>query len=244
MSTYALAQPKCEFGQWQSYRGARLLSHPSVPAYLFSSTHMAVDADGAPNAYHPEDVGLDLLGNAGYPDHDWWRSILVPDPKNPTQAFTQPAGEFAGYFVSKTSLQDKSKAVTDPARYVDSRTVPYLVVPGPLYRMKGTGLLGDLGYAVNLSSGEKTAFVVGDTGPSDQPLGEVSIALAEGLGGEDVNPRNGAGIPRGEILYIVFPYSSRTYSWPLSVDEIRIREENLVKEAGGIESILACKNEL
>lgn len=244
LSTIAFAQPECGFRQWKSYKGTKLLSHPTASAYLFSSNHMAVDADGAPNAYHPDDVGLDFLANAGYPSKSWWTSVLVPDPNNPHRAYTQTSGEFAGYFVSKTSLQDKSKAVNDPARYVDARNVPYLVFPRSFYRMKGTGLLGDLGYAFNLSSGEKTSFVVADIGPSNAQLGEVSIALAEGLGGRNVNPRNAAGAPRGEMLYIVFPYSSRTHSWPLSVDEIEHRSNSLLEEAGGIESILACKNAL
>ena len=30
-------------------------------------TGMAIDAEGAPNAYHPKDIGLDSLKNAGFP---------------------------------------------------------------------------------------------------------------------------------------------------------------------------------
>lgn len=116
--------------------------------------------------------------------------------------------------------------------------------PGDFYLMSGTGLLGDLGYAVNLSTMEQAVFVVADIGPSNAQLGEVSIALAEKLGGKDVNPRDGAGTPRGEILYIVFPYSSRERTWPLSIDEIEYHVRNLLDEAGGVESILACKDSL
>jgi len=167
MSTLVFAQPECGFNQWKSYKGTKLLSHPTASVYLFSSTHMAVDADGAANAYHPDDIGPDFLANAGCPNRSWWSSVLVPDPSNPRRAYTQTSGEFAGYFLSKTSLQDKSKAVTDPVRYVDARNIPYLVFPGSFYQMKGTGLLGDLGYAINLSDGEKTSFVVADIGPSN-----------------------------------------------------------------------------
>ena len=242
MSALAFAQPECKFNQWESYKNTKLLSHPIASAYLFSSAHMAIDADGAPNAYHPEDIGLDFLANAGYPDTTRWHFILVPDPNKPSRAYTQPSGEFAGYFVSETSLYDKSKAETDPARYVDSRNIPYLVFPGSFYQMKGTGKLGDLGYAINLSTGEKTSFIVADIGPYKAKLGEVSIALAAGLGGKDVNPRNGAGAPRGEMLYVVFPYSSRKPSWPLSAGEIERRANNLLEQVGDIESILACQN--
>jgi hypothetical protein len=209
---------------------------------LFSSTHLAIDADGAPNTYHPDDIGLDFLANAGYPNTTWWSSVLVPDPEDPSVAYQQPSGEFAGYFVSKTSLQDPSRRTTDPARYVDARKIPYLVFPGAFYQMSGTGRLGDLGYAINLSTGEATSFVVADIGPSNARLGELSIALAEGLGGKNVNPKNGAGAPRGEMLFVVFPYSSRNHSWPLTADEIASQANILLEEVGGSESIIACKD--
>jgi hypothetical protein len=244
ISTLSFAQPECGFSQWKSYEATTLLSHPTASAYLFSSIHIAVDADGAPNAYHPDDIGLDFLANAGYPNNSWWTSVLVPDPDDPRRAYRQVSGQFTGYFVSKTSLQDTSKAATDPARYVDARNIPYLVFPGSFYRMNGTGLLGDLGYAINLTSGEKTSFVVADIGPTNAELGEVSIALAEGLGGNNVNPRTAAGAPRGRMLYIIFPYSSRNHRWPLNADEIEHRAKKLLEETGGIESILACESAL
>ncbi len=244
MSTLVFAQSECRFSHWKSYKSTKLLSHQTTSAYLYSSTHMAIDADGAPNAYHPDDIGLDYLKNAGYPNKSSWSSILVPDRENPRRAYTQMSGEFAGYFVSKTSLEDKSKVVNDPTRYVDARNTPYLVFPGSFYRMIGTGQLGDLGYAINLSTENKASFVVADIGPSNARLGEISIALARELGGENVNPRNGAGAPRGEMLYIVFPYSSRKHSWPLRVDEIARHTNSLIEEVGGIESIIACKNAL
>ena len=108
MSPLTYAEPECRFVPWRTYGGTALLSHPTVPAYVFASRQMAVDADGAPNAYHPDDIGLDLLANAGYPNSSWWGSVLVADPSDPRRAYTQPSGEFAGYFVSKTSLQDSS----------------------------------------------------------------------------------------------------------------------------------------
>ncbi len=251
----AFAETPCRFNSRISYNGTKLLAHPTESAYLFASSHMAVDADGAPNAYHPDDVGLDCTrgkgfkgldcpGNAGYPATSWWPSLLVPDPADPSRAYTQPSGEFAGYFVSKTSLHDKSKLATDPKRYVDARNIPYLVFPRSFYRMKGTGLLGDLGYAVNLATGEQTAFVVTDIGPTDAKLGEVSIALAEGLGGKKPNPRTGEGTPKATILYVVFPYSSRSHGWPLSISEIEHYANDLLERSGGLESAMACKDAL
>lgn len=169
----------CNSEYWTQYKNIDLFKLKETSAYYFVTTHMAVDADGAPNAYHPCDIGLDYLANAGYPNKPRWKDVLVVDPENPDRAYVQDSGEFAGYFVSKTSLQDKDKAVTDPKRYVDARQIPYLVFPRAFHRMRGTGILGDVGLAVNLFSGAKTAFVIADIGPEQAPLGEVSISLAE-----------------------------------------------------------------
>jgi hypothetical protein len=88
-----------------------------MAAYTYVTSHIEIDADGAPNAYHPRDTGLDALANAGYP-HGGWRSVLVEDPEHPGQAFVQPAGAFAGFFVSKTTLEDGGAPATEPRRYV------------------------------------------------------------------------------------------------------------------------------
>jgi len=242
MSVYAA--PQCEFRQWSNYKQTKLHKHVSQSTYAFLTSHMQVDADGSPNAYHPKNLGLDYLANAGYPNSSWWQSVLVPDPENPGQAYTQKSGPFSGYFVSKTSLQDKSKPITDPLRYVDASRIPYLVFPGSFFRMKGSGRLGDLGIAINIDNGKSSAFVVADVGPSKAQLGEVSIALAEGLGGGNVNPKNGSGTPSGRFLYVVFPNSSRTSSWPLSLDDMANRAAELIKQSGGMDALMACKGAL
>jgi hypothetical protein len=53
---------------WQEYQGTQLWHFPGSAAYFYLTERMAIDADGAPNAYHPEDQGIDALANAGYPD--------------------------------------------------------------------------------------------------------------------------------------------------------------------------------
>lgn len=242
ISGIAHSQPECPFLEWKIYAGTKLMILPDSSAYVFECTHVAIDADGAPNAYHPDDIGLDYLANAGYPDRSW-TSILVEDPSAPGHPYTQPTGEFAGYFVSKTTLENRSKAEIDPARYVDSRKVPYFVFPDEIYRMKGTGGPGDLGFAINLATHGRTAFVVGDLGPNE-PMAEVSIALAERLGGENVNPRNASGAPQGKILYVIFPYSKKTYPWPLAVEEMEEIVDRLLDSIGGIDSILSCEGSL
>ncbi|MEP4889610.1 MAG: hypothetical protein ABJV04_06255 [Aliiglaciecola sp.] len=234
---------ECQFEPWQEYKQQQLLRNPTKSAFLFQTEHKAIDADGAPNAYHPENTGLDNYLNAGYPNSNWWNSVLVEDPSDPTKPYVQKEGDFAGYFISKTSLFDKSRADLDVSRYVDATKIPYLVYPGKFYNKKGTGRLGDIGVAFNLKSGEHSAFVVADVGPKNASLGEMSMALAEGLGGNNVNPRNGAGAPKGDILYVLFPFSSRSYSWPLELDEIHKIGEELVGSIGGTASIMACASQ-
>src|SRR5215218_2949592 len=72
----------CDAAVSQTYRGTQLFRFPNSTAYFYLVNRMSVDADGAPNAYHPRDTGLDALANAGFP-HGAWRSILVVDPQRP-----------------------------------------------------------------------------------------------------------------------------------------------------------------
>lgn len=258
LSIFVLASPVvadqlCGYIAWSEHHNTQLLRKADASAYMFRSNHIKIDADGAPNAYHPDDIGLDCtrgnsfkglecLANAGYPSKSWWKSVLVPDPKNPQKAYIQSSGPFAGYYISKTALTNP--AITDPTnpeRYVDASKIPYLDFPGKYYKKKGTGRLGDLGYAINLSNGKASPFVVADIGPYSAELGEISIELGERLGGKTPNPRTGAGSPKGEILYILFPYSSKSNPWPLTLGEIEQKAKELLERAGDFESAMACK---
>ena len=217
---------------WMTYRGVGLFRPAGMSAYAYETGRMELDADGAPNAYHPDDIGLDALANAGYPGGGW-RNVLVQDPANPARPFVQRTGPTAGYFLSKTSLFDPAGAVTDPATYVDSVAIPYIVFPGDFYNLTGTGVMGDFVVARNLRSGEVSAAIVADGGPADAELGEVSLGLATALGGTNPNPRNGAGKPRGPFRYVVFPRSFVSPKWPLSRQQIEQRALGCLATAGG-----------
>jgi hypothetical protein len=102
LSSAAEAQVACPYSSWTEYRGTTLLRHPSATAYLYATSDVKIDADGAPNAYHRDDAalncakgtgfkGLDCPANAGYPDGGW-KDVLVPDPEHPQQPFVQPTG--------------------------------------------------------------------------------------------------------------------------------------------------------
>lgn len=231
--------PTCDAIDFLTYEGTAVRTFPGTPAYFYVTDRMAIDADGAPNAYHPEDRGIDALANAGFP-HGGWKSILAVDPRDTDKPFVQPAGPFAGFFVSKTTLQDPTRAETDPARYVDSTRVPYLVFPGAFHALTGTGTMGDLAMARNLRTGEVTAAIVADAGPRNAPLGEVSIRLATNLGGVSVNPRNGHGMPRGPFLYALFPRTRLTPKWPVAIETLEATANAALAAIGGWDRLLAC----
>lgn len=216
------------FTHWTSYEGDELYRDPSG-AYSYIAGHMALDADGSPHAYHPDGKsGLDALANAGYPNKGW-RSVLVVDPADSSQPYIAPSG----FFVSKTSLHDPTPPATDPAKYVDAESIPYLVFPGNFYAIGGTGAYGDLAMARNLRTGAETYAIVADGGPSKAPLGEVSLKLASELGGTNPNPRDGSGMPKGPFQYLVFPKSRLNPAWPQSPTALDTRARALLSGVGG-----------
>jgi hypothetical protein len=203
-----------------------------MTAYTYVTSDVEIDADGAPNAYHPNDTGLDALANAGFP-HGGWPSVLVTDPENTGRPFVQRTGPFAGFFVSKTSLEDPNAPTTEPRRYVDATAFPYIVFPGAFEQLEGMGVLGDMVLAKHIQSGLTSSALVADIGPTDAPLGEISIRLAANLGGTDPNPRTSTGAPRGNIRYVVFPRSHANPQWPMSLDDLNRRVDDLLAAAGG-----------
>jgi hypothetical protein len=217
---------------WLTYEGTAVRRFPNG-AYIYRTSHVALDADGSPRAYRPDDGGLDANVNAGYP-HKGWRSVLAVDPTDSTRPYVQHGGPYDGYFVSKTSLRDPDGSDVDPATYVDAERVPYLVFPGDFYAIPGTGRYGDLAMARAVGTTHETAAIVADGGPAKAPLGEISLALATALGGAaHPNPRNGVGAPTGAFEYIIFPGSRFAPAWPRSFGEIDERARELLAAVGG-----------
>ena len=191
---------------------------------FFFEAGMHIDADGAYRAYHPiSSKGLDYLANAGKPGN-WW--ALVTDNRKPSgtpviQTENDPA---PGYYISATSLQDATKEIKNPKRYVDSESIPFIVLPS---NKRFGAKLGNLVMVYNPSKNLFCGGVFADMGPKNK-IGEASIAMAKTL---DIpsNPRNG-GTGHG-IIYLVFPSSS--VRWPLTVDEIQSLSHELFERWGG-----------
>ena len=195
---------------------------------LLFVSHFAVDADGAPRAYHPDDTGLDALDNAGGPGH--WQALVTDDDGTPViQRDGDPA---PGYFVSTTALEDFSVTnVRDPDRYVDSTRVPYIALPPQVLKH---ARLGDIAMVINLNNGRSSGAIIADVGPRSR-IGEGSIALARELG---IDPDARHGGADGNIMYIVFPGSGD--GTPADSDDIQKSAEQAFKELGGKDRVLSC----
>lgn len=189
---------------------------------------MAVDADGSPHAYSPRGSGLDALdylANAGSPGG--WYGLACDDAGEPAiQGMDDPA---PGYYVSTTALQNHSKGLTDPRRYVDSEAIPYIAIPPELHHVGVK--LGDL--CVVQFGSKRCGAVVADVGPRGV-FGEGSIALAIVLG-IPASPKHGGAVHGVE--YMVFP--GTTAGFPMSAGDIQVDSQSLFEQWGGSERYIA-----
>ena len=191
---------------------------PGTQAFFYESG-MTIDADGAPNAYHPDNTGLDDLANAGTPGR--WEGLAKDADGEPY--IQGPNDPFPGYYVSATALADRSKPANDPTRYVDASRIPFVVLPGGMARQLGARP-GDFAVVFNQRNGRFSYAIFGDIGPYDR-IGEGSMALAENLGIRS-DARNG-GARRG-IVYLVFPGSGN--GRPRTSEEINAEGQKLVQD--------------
>jgi len=197
----------------------------SGPAYYFKSG-LLIDADGAPNAYNAENTGLDDLYNAGEPGR--WDGIVQDEDGEPV--VQGPDDPFPGYYISCTSLFDRTKHRGDPSRFVDATQVPYVALPHDLAAQTGTEL-GDLVFVFSEDTGRSAWAIFADIGA----FGEGSIALAEDLGIRS-DARRG-GTPKG-ISYVVFPGSGD--GQPKSVDQINLLADALMEAWSDAEKAFSC----
>lgn len=167
-----------------------------------------IDADGAngqmgrPVAYKADDSGTEALANGGMRiqdgkvvcAHSWARDVVIIGEDNQPRIF--PGGVIA----SKTWYRHPGTIGDDPAAYVDSETVPYIVVP-PLVVQRTAGIVRGCKARVTWE-GRSVDCVVADRGP-DNRVGELSIAAARAVG-LDPSPRHG-GTEKAEVVYELWP---------------------------------------
>jgi hypothetical protein len=169
-----------------------------------------IDADGANGqngkqpAYMVGNKGSEHLANGGMimsggrvvGNTSWYKDIVICGADGQPRVFP------GGLIASKTAYRFPGMAVDDPAAYVDSETVAYIVVP-PIVKTDTVGkVLGCRARATNTATGKTSWGVVADIGPRKK-TGEVSIEMARRLGLPS-NPRNG-GSDKPNIFYELWP---------------------------------------
>lgn len=206
-----------------------------MPAFVYRAG-LAVDADGAYRAYHPDNrLGFDSIEHAGHPGN-WW--ALATDTGTPkgrpvVQGKDDPA---PGYYVSMTALFDASIInERNPRRFVDAASIPYVVLPPEGFKH---AKLGDFATVVNLRNGKVAGAIVADESAPELPMGEGSIALANALG-IDSNPRTG-GVEQG-VAYVIYPGSGNGKPQPL--DEIVSASQTYFQRWGSLQMLRGCLNE-
>jgi len=207
------------------------IKRASGESAFFYQAGMSINADGAPNAYHPADTGIDFLANAGYPGN-WWALAVDRDGEPFIQSSSDP---FPGYYVSTTALLDANFNKQDPRRYVNSMKVPYIVLPGNGDFRRTTGVkLGDFAVTYNNKNQQLAFAIYADVGPKNH-IGEGSVALSQSLGNDPfLRRRVRRGITRG-ITYLVFPRSGN--GKPRTISEIETETKQLFEMWGGIDRI-------
>ena len=171
----------------------------STKVFLLTSG-LAIDADGSPKAYNKDNSkALDYLANAGKVGN-WW-ALATDNQKSDGNPIIQSSSDPApGYYISMTALQDNTKKYADQSRYVNSETIPFIVIPP---KFSKDFKLGDIALVINKKNNNRCYAIVADRGPKNK-IGEGSIYLCEQLGGNS-NPKKG-GIS-SDIVYILIKNS-------------------------------------
>jgi hypothetical protein len=127
---------------------------------------------------------------------------LVVDRQTGKAAIQGPDYPSPGSFISKTAYRFPDVPSDSPYAYVDSATVPFIVVPPLIINAVGPVVLGCRARAKNQSNGRVVECMVGDVGPRTK-LGELSIAAAAALGIPS-SPRTG-GTNSRIVMYELWP---------------------------------------
>jgi len=175
-----------------------------------------LDGDGAngqfggPPCYAPPSYQghtLDILANAGHPGN-WYGVVTGNDGTPAVQTQTDPC---PGAYVSATSLHlpdqnGQPLPAFSPYKYVDSATVPFVVVPPMIIEGVKGMVLGCRCVVTNRRNNKSTEAVVADVGPHNH-LGEISVACAKAIGVPLGSPHeaDGGGAPAPTIHYQLFP---------------------------------------
>lgn len=192
------AQVSCSLTYERTLAGFNVYIHNPSGATMYRAK-MYIDSDGSPRSYGPNNSGLDYTANAGYPGN-WWALVTDVNGNPIIQGASDP---YPGMYVSTTSLVDSHYSTTNPLRYVNSETVPFIAMPTNVLA-SGNVIVGDVAYVYNTTTGQSCFAIYADAGNTTS-IGEASIMTAS-LVGVNPNVRTG-GTSAGIIDYVVFPHS-------------------------------------
>ena len=185
--------------------GTHAQSGKRHPSFEILTHRMDVDVDGAPNAYGPPGKQtLDFLLNAHYLNRADKEIVgyLIDEHGRP---FLQGAKDpFPGYYISQTAFTDiENENERDPRRYVDARSINY-VVRGDVARRRGVRV-GDFVSVYSKRTRKGVFAIVGDTG---NPTGdEGSLHLLQDLGYPFHNGKDDS-VEKPEIVIRFYPNSN------------------------------------
>lgn len=193
-----------------------------------------IDADGAPDAFGPNNTGIDNTSSAGTKGN-WW--ALATDAENcgPSgKPLVQgPEHPHPGLYISKTTLINPDvKNCASQQRYVNSRTIPFVALSSQIARIEKS-VKGNL-VVVLPESGQPQFAVHADAAPV-YGIGEGSMALASLLN-LNPNPRNG-GTNERKFVYLVLP---ERMGYPASANAVVEAAKTAFAAWGGMEKLKAC----
>lgn len=176
-----------------------------------------------------------------------WFALATKD-KAKNIPFVQDNGPTAGFYISTTALQDTQNFPNpaDPNRYLDSRSIPYVVIPkGQKFSFDGKSALGDAAISYNPRNGKIAYGLVGDLGPASK-IGEASAAMANLLRDQ------GAPIPIAKMDYkniqslaigkpiVTIIFKGQKVSAPYTAEAVDSAAKAALSAWGGVERLKAC----
>lgn len=201
-----------------------------------------VKADGAPNAYHPDEArGIAKLAQAGHPGN-WWGLVTDTGKRSGKPIVQGHDDPSPGYFVSPTSLFHSDSAEGDPRRYVDALKTPYIALPAnsvrtqTFWRARGM-MYGDFAMVYDAERDRMRGAIFADAG-TDDSIGEGSLLLADQFGLEATPHSGNRHIDR--FVYVLFPRSGN--GRPRTLGEIKQYTDELIQEWGGKKRLNTCAN--
>jgi hypothetical protein len=185
---------------------ARSSTSAQPPKFIELTTPMAIDVDGAPNAYGPKDkptLDYELNAHVGAKaDGKIVGYLTKTDGRTPEVQGAQDP--YPGYYISTTSFDDKNnRNPLDPRKYADASKINYVVL-GSIMSRQGVKL-GDFAAVYSKRTKKSVFAIVGDSGNSSGAEG--SLALLQALGYPFKSAKTG-GVSAKEIVIRYFPRSN------------------------------------